>query len=160
MSLLPRREWSVVMYVYMLSSSSSAHYSPLLDIGLSNLSPSRSILGYSHPAPASRPAQIVIPSGLRTSYTTFTETQSSLQNSFTPAVVGSTADMASPPPLEHANTVCYIGDFSSLSNYLVSDSIPQRNLEHSSFHSLLNNPELVDQPCRECPRLGSVCHDR
>jgi hypothetical protein len=34
------------------SSSSSAHYSPLLDIGLFNFSPSRSILGYSHPAPA------------------------------------------------------------------------------------------------------------
>jgi hypothetical protein len=33
---------------------------------------------------------------LRASYTTFTETRSPLQNSFTPAVVGSTADMASP----------------------------------------------------------------
>jgi hypothetical protein len=36
------------------SSSSSAHYSPLLHI--SNYSPSRSIFSYSHPAPASRPA--------------------------------------------------------------------------------------------------------
>jgi hypothetical protein len=36
------------------SSSSSAHHSPLLDISLSNFSPSRSIFGYSHPAPASR----------------------------------------------------------------------------------------------------------
>jgi hypothetical protein len=43
-------------------SSSSAHYSPLLDIGHCNLSPSRSILGYSHPAPASYSAQIVTPS--------------------------------------------------------------------------------------------------
>jgi hypothetical protein len=41
---------------------------------------------------------------------TFTETLSPLQNSFTPAVVGSTADMASPLPLWHANTVCYVGD--------------------------------------------------
>jgi hypothetical protein len=49
-------------------SSSSAHYSPLLDISLSNFSPSRSILGYSYPAPASRPAQIVTPPGLRASY--------------------------------------------------------------------------------------------
>jgi hypothetical protein len=48
------------------SSSSSANYSPLLDKGLSNFSPSRSIFGYSHPAPASRPAQIVIPPSLRT----------------------------------------------------------------------------------------------
>jgi hypothetical protein len=49
---------------------SSALNSPLLDIGISNLSPSRSIFGYSHPA--SRSAQIVTPPGLRASYTTFT----------------------------------------------------------------------------------------
>jgi hypothetical protein len=36
----------------------------------------------------------------------------STQNSFTPAVIGSTADMASPLPLQRANTVCYVGDFS------------------------------------------------
>jgi hypothetical protein len=85
------------------------------------------ILGYSHPAPASRPAKIVTPHGLRASYTMFTETRSPLQNSFTPVVVGSTADMASPLPLHYANTVSYVGKFSSLSNHLVSDSIPQRN---------------------------------
>jgi hypothetical protein len=62
-----------------LGSLSSTHYSPLLDIGLSNRLPSRSIFGYSHPAHASRPTQIVTPPGLR-SYTTFTETQSPLQN--------------------------------------------------------------------------------
>jgi hypothetical protein len=44
-------------------------YSPLLDIGLSNVSPSRLILGYSHPAPASRRAQIVTPPGLSIFYT-------------------------------------------------------------------------------------------
>jgi hypothetical protein len=61
------------------SSSSSGHYRPLLDISLSNISPSHSIysLGYSHSAPASFPAQIVTPPSLRASYTT------SLQNSFT-----------------------------------------------------------------------------
>jgi hypothetical protein len=47
---------------------SSAHYSPLLDIGLCNFSPSRSIFSYSHPAPACRPAQIVTPPDLRASY--------------------------------------------------------------------------------------------
>jgi hypothetical protein len=46
----------------------------------------------------------------------------------------STTDMASPLPLQHANTVCYVGDFSSLLDHLVSDSIMQRNPEHSSFH--------------------------
>jgi hypothetical protein len=75
------------------SSSSSAHYSPLLDVGLSNFLPSRSIFGYSHPAPASRPAQIVTPPGVRASHTTFTKKRSPLPNSFTPAFVGSTVDM-------------------------------------------------------------------
>jgi hypothetical protein len=73
------------------NKSLSAQYSPLLEIGLSN---------YSHPAPASRSAQIVTPPGLRVSYNTFTETRSPLQNSFIPM------------PLQHANTVCYVGDFS------------------------------------------------
>jgi hypothetical protein len=142
-----------------LQSSSSAYYSPLLDIGLSNLSPCHSIFDYSHPALASRPAQIVTPPGLRASYTTFTKTRSPLQNSFTPAVIVSTADMASPLPHQHANTVCYVYDFSSLPEHLVSDSIPQRNPEHSSFHSSLSDLKLVDQPCRECPLLSSVCQD-
>jgi hypothetical protein len=48
------------------SSSSSAHYSPLLD--LSNCSPSRSTFGYSHSAPASHPSLVVTPPGLRASY--------------------------------------------------------------------------------------------
>jgi hypothetical protein len=79
-------------------------------MGLSNFSPSRSNFGYSHPAAASRPTQIVTPPGPRTSHTTFTETRCPLQNSFSPAVVGSTANMASPLPLQHANTVYYVGD--------------------------------------------------
>jgi hypothetical protein len=91
-------------------SSSAAHYSPLLDIGLSNFSPTRSILSYSHPAPASCLAKIVTPPGLRAFYTTFTETRSPLQNLFSPAVVGLTADLTSPLPLQHAYTVCYVGD--------------------------------------------------
>jgi hypothetical protein len=47
----------------------------------------------------------------------FTETRSPLQNLFTPAVVGSTADMSSPLPFRHANTLCYVGAFSSLESY-------------------------------------------
>jgi hypothetical protein len=43
---------SLKLYTYYVSSSSSssAYHSPLLDIGLSNNPPSRSIFGYSHPA--------------------------------------------------------------------------------------------------------------
>jgi hypothetical protein len=110
-----------------------------MDKGLFNCSPSRSIFNYSHPAPASPSAQIVTLPGLRASYTTFTETRSLLQNSFTAAVVGSSANRASPLPLQHANTVCYVGAFSSLPGHLVSDSIPQRNPEHSSSHSSLSD---------------------
>jgi hypothetical protein len=94
--------------------------------GLSDYSPFRSIFGCSHPALANRPAQIVTPPGLRASYTAFIETWSPFQNSVTPTVIGSTADMASPLPLQRANTVCYVGDFSFLPDHLVSDSIPQR----------------------------------
>jgi hypothetical protein len=65
--------------------SSSAHHSPLLDIGLSNCSPSRWIFGYSHLTPTSRSAQIVTPPGLRESHTTLTETRSPLQNLSTPS---------------------------------------------------------------------------
>jgi hypothetical protein len=109
-------------------SSSSAVYSPtVLAISLDL---------------ASCSAQIVTPPGLRTSHTTFTETLSPLQSLF-PTVVGSTADMASPLPLQHANTVCYVGDFSTLPDNLVSDTIPQRNPEHSSFHTSLSDLELV-----------------
>jgi hypothetical protein len=61
--------------------------------------------------------------------------------------------MANPLLLQHANTVFYVGDFSSLPDHLISDSILQRNPEHSSFYSSLSDPELVDQPCREYPRL-------
>jgi hypothetical protein len=132
-------------FTKITSSSSSAHYSPLLDIGLSNCFPSHWIFDFSHPAPANRPAQIVTSPGLRVSYTTFIETWSPLQNSLSLTVVFSTADMTSSLPLQRANTVCYVGDFSFLSDHLVSDSIPQRNPEHSSFHSSLSDLELVDQ---------------
>jgi hypothetical protein len=136
------------MYVCMYVSS-SAHHNPLLDLGLSNCSACRSFFGYSNPAPANRPAQIITPPGLRVSYTTFNETLSPLQSSFTPTVAGSTADMASPLQLQRANTMSHVGDFSSLPDHLVSDSISQRNPEHSSFHCSLSDLELVDQPCRE-----------
>jgi hypothetical protein len=119
------------------TSSSSAHNSPLLDIGLYNFSPSRSIFGYSHPAPASCANRHS--TRLRPSYTTFTKTRFPILNSFTPAVVGSAADMASPLSLQHVNTVSYVGDFSSLQDHLVSNSIPQRNSEHSSFHTSLSD---------------------
>jgi hypothetical protein len=106
----------------------------------------------------SRPAQIVTPPGLWAPYTSFTETRSPLQKSFTPAVAGSMVNMASPLPLQPANTVYYVGDFSSLPDHLVLHLIPQRNPEHSSFHSPLfhSDLELVDQPFRECPHLSRM----
>jgi hypothetical protein len=79
----PNAIWSQIFSGVKERKEVTIHYhhhhhptnSPMLDIGLSNFSPSRPILGYSHPAPTSRPAQIVTPPGLRASYTTFTETR-------------------------------------------------------------------------------------
>jgi hypothetical protein len=98
-SVMVRQPSVVGWAIYYSPSSSSANCSPLLNIiYFSNFSPTRSIFGYSHPAPASRSAQIVTPPGVKASYTTFTEKRSPLQNSFTPVAVSSTADMAIPLP--------------------------------------------------------------
>jgi hypothetical protein len=163
-----KREWyvwlfqiGVVQYFYaVLTHHHHRQATAVLDVVLSNPSPSRSFFGYSHPALANCPAQIVTLPGLWAFHTTFTETWFPLQNSFTPTVVDSTADMASPLPLQRANMLCYVSDFSSVPDHLVPISIPQRNPEHSSFNSSLSDLELMDQPCRDCPRVGSVCHDR
>jgi hypothetical protein len=45
-----------ILTINFIISSPSAHYNTLLDMGLSNCSPPRSIFGYSHPASACRPA--------------------------------------------------------------------------------------------------------
>jgi hypothetical protein len=54
--------WFIRLIIIIITP---AHYSPLLEIGLSNFSLSRFIFGYSHPAPAIRPSQIVTSPGLR-----------------------------------------------------------------------------------------------
>ncbi|KAI8436472.1 hypothetical protein MSG28_010040 [Choristoneura fumiferana] len=59
---------------------------PLLDIGLSHGTPLSTILGHSHPALASRPAKIIAPPSLRTSYATFADPWSPLKNSSTPTL--------------------------------------------------------------------------
>uniref|UniRef100_A0A2H1VCD9 SFRICE_016620 n=1 Tax=Spodoptera frugiperda TaxID=7108 RepID=A0A2H1VCD9_SPOFR len=138
--------------------SSSAYSSPLLDIGLPNCSPLCSITSDSHPAPASHPAQIVTPPRLGASYTTFTETRSPLQDSLTPTVVGPAANMAGPLPLQLADPVGYVDHLGSLPNHFVSNAIPERDTEHSPFHSPLSDFEFVDQSSRKCPRFGTVCH--
>jgi hypothetical protein len=135
--VFPDRGTTIIQQLFKSnSSSSSAHHSPLLDTGLSNRSPSRSIFNYPHPAPPSRPAPIITPRLL---------SRGLHSRLLTSMVFGSTADMASPLPLQHANTLCYVGNFSPLPDHLVSNSIPQRNSENSFFHSLLSNLELVDQ---------------
>ncbi|KAI8435179.1 hypothetical protein MSG28_003538 [Choristoneura fumiferana] len=57
-------------FIEIVSSSSSAYVRPLLDIGLSHGTPLSTILSQSHPALASRPAKIIAPPSLRTSYAT------------------------------------------------------------------------------------------
>jgi hypothetical protein len=53
-----------MMMIIIIIITSPLHSTAGHSIGLSNFSPSRSIFGYSHPAPASRPVQIVAPPGL------------------------------------------------------------------------------------------------
>jgi hypothetical protein len=102
--------------------SSSAYHSPLLNIGLSNCSLSHSIFCYS---------QAVPPPVMRKSYRYFTwpegvlhyvyqDMVAPLQNSLILTVVGFMADMASPLLLQRTKMVCYVGDFSSLTDHLVS----------------------------------------
>jgi hypothetical protein len=94
----------------MSSSSSSVLYSPLLEhrpLQLGALTLDLWLLTSRSCQPS---CTIVTPSGLKASYTTFIKTRSHLQNSFTPAVVGSIADMASALPHQQANTMCYVSD--------------------------------------------------
>jgi hypothetical protein len=100
--------------------------------------------GYSHPAPRSRPAQIVTLPDLKASYAT--RLSVSTPELVSPTVIGSTTDTAGPLPLQRANTVCYFNNFSSLPDHSVSDSIPQRNSEHGPAPL---NLDLIRQPCKK-----------
>ncbi|KAI8424651.1 hypothetical protein MSG28_003078 [Choristoneura fumiferana] len=81
------------------SSSSSAYLSPLLDIGVSNCTPLSTTLGHSHPVTVSYPVKIIAPPSLRASLATIGF------YSFTLAVIGSSADMAGPLPLQYASVL-------------------------------------------------------
>jgi hypothetical protein len=70
--------------------------------------PSRSIFGYSHPAPVIRSVANPHSTWSKGVLLTFIETWSLLQNSFTPMVVGSAADMTSPLLLQRVNTVYHV----------------------------------------------------
>ena len=101
-------------------------------IDLYKITPSDSILGYSHLA--------------ATGYLTFADSRSPLQDTPTPAVIISTTNVASPLSLQLVHSVSYV------------DS--QRNAKHSAFHSSLSDFKFVDHPFFECPRLSSISHNR
>jgi hypothetical protein len=113
------------------SSSSSTHYSPRLAIGLSNCSPSRSIFSYLHLVPASRSAQII------------TAPEGVLHYVYLDAV--SISELVYPSGLRllwptHCHFSMLVLCAMSVTLvfcriHLISDSILQRNPEHSSFHS-------------------------
>jgi hypothetical protein len=106
------------------TSSSSAHYDLLLDMAMSTMAvPSLTVR---HLARSLATGIQLMPAILRKSSLLLAcvlhyiyLTRSPLQNSFTPAVVGSTADMGNQLLLQRANTVCYIGDFSFRPYHLV-----------------------------------------
>ncbi|KAI8423624.1 hypothetical protein MSG28_012686 [Choristoneura fumiferana] len=79
--------------------------SPLLttnQLQPTNCTPLSTILGRSHPVLASHLVKIIAEPSLRASHDTLADPRSPLNNSFTPAVIGSSSDMASP----HATSVC------------------------------------------------------
>ncbi|RVE43386.1 hypothetical protein evm_011971 [Chilo suppressalis] len=110
-------------------------------------------------AHSSQPTNVIIRSYLRASHTTFTESRSPLKNFIAPSAVSSAANVTSRLPLQFANSVGYVGDSGSLSDYIISDAVLQGYSEHSLFNSSLSDFKLVDQSSRECPRLGAVCHN-
>jgi hypothetical protein len=128
--------WHQSILRYIASSSSSADYSPLLDIGLSN-----SHLAWSSatriqlPPAVLRKSSLHLAWGRSVGHTTFTETRSPFQNSFTPAVDGSTADMVSPLPLQHASTVCYVGDLHQIHRTFNKIINFRQHIHTSTYHS-------------------------
>ncbi|RVE43974.1 hypothetical protein evm_011377 [Chilo suppressalis] len=106
-------------------------------------------------AHSSQPTNIIIPSCLRASYTTFTESRSPLKNFPAPTSISSAANVTSPLPLQFANSVGYVGVFGSLSDYNISDAVLQGYSEHSPYHSSLSDFKLVDSSSRDCPRLSA-----
>jgi hypothetical protein len=122
------------------SSSSSAHYSSLLTI-------SRHLAQSSATRIQLLPV-VLCKSSLHLAWgrPTLRLPRRGLHSRTRLSVVGSTADMTSQLPLQHANTVCFVGDFSSLQDHLGSDSIPQRNPERCSLYSSLSDLELEGQP--------------
>jgi hypothetical protein len=121
------------------SSSLSAHYSPLLDIGLSNLAPSHSISGYSHPA-------VLRKSSLHLAWgrPTLRLPRRSLHSRTRLPQRLSLLRLIWPAHCHFRILIrCAMSVTSSLPDHLVSDSNSQRNTEHNSFHSSLCDPELA-----------------
>ncbi|CAH2213348.1 jg23155 [Pararge aegeria aegeria] len=71
-----------------------------------------------------------------------------------------TTDMTRPLPLQLAYPLSYVGDLGSSTDFVVANSIPKRDSQHSSLHSALRNFKFVDQVDCQCPRLRSLCHFR
>ena len=140
------------------SSSSSARISPLQDIGLSQGSPPHTVLRLSHPVTTSMMLQVICPPGRGASTAALSGTWPPLENSSTPSVVGSAADVTGPLPFQSANRFGYVDNLCSSTDFSVPDLIRQRNAKHSPLHSTLSDLKFVDQSHCEWPRLGTVGH--
>ncbi|CAH2240382.1 jg26421 [Pararge aegeria aegeria] len=64
--------------------------------------------------------------------------------------------MTRPLPLQLAYPLSYVGDLGSSTDLVVAISIPKRDSQHSSLHSVLRDFKFVDQVDCQCPRLGSI----
>ena len=103
--------------------------------------------------------EVVGPSGRWPSHAALSHiTWSPIQYFFTSSAVHSSHYAACPLPLQLDNPLGYVDDLCFSTNFLVSDSITQRNPEHSPLHNPLSDFELFRKACCKRPRFPSVSH--
>ncbi|CAG4966887.1 unnamed protein product [Parnassius apollo] len=115
--------------------------------------PQSTVLSHLHPSTSCISYQVVIPSSGGSPYTTPTGTRLPLENLSSPSVIGSSSYMAGPLPLQLTNPLGYVGHSGFTADILISESIPQRNSEHSLLHSSLSDLERPHTASSEGPRL-------
>jgi hypothetical protein len=135
----------------------SAERCPLLDIGLPQSSPRRSVLRCPHPAASRDLYQIVGPLCGGPTNAASPGTRSPFEDLSAPTAISPPRNVSCPLPLEVCNSSGYVSDLSSFTNLIVSDSITLRN-EHSPFYCPLCDVEPLYKTHCKRPRLGSVGH--
>lgn len=125
---------SKLLSFYSSLSSSSASRSPLLNMGLSHSAPFSPIFYNTHSLCASHFTHTYASSGRGAFHATFADTRSLLQNTITPAVIGSATYLSSPLALQLPSPESYVSYFGSLVDGFSGKTVSQRDSKHSLFH--------------------------